>query len=245
MMGLTFLTSPSSSSSAPPALQLLRPLPHFLLLLLLPAWDARTCANPAGTSGHTCPSYASIRQPSVAGSALNIHDISGLWYLQATTEPTTRFCRCNLMNFSVGASTYRYTDTCFEDMASPSTWRNVTVHIGGKLSTDADWPGQLMEGFELKNKTVLPKPTFLFNVTRSAATGELLVLRFYACLGKVLPFAAPLFSYLLYTRRIDVPEEAVRSMVAEDAALARGALDLDGIVYTNTTAWRTCGYTVG
>ena len=79
-------------------------------------------------------------------------------------------------------------------------------------------------------------------VTRDLATGELTTMRFYACLGKLLPFSKPLFSYLLYTRKVDVPGREVQLMVQQDQRLANGALDLGGVVYTNRSMWRMCGY---
>lgn len=200
----------------------------------------------AGTSTtYECPSYDDIAQSSVSPSeGFKIQDIESTWFLRATTEPTTRFCLCNFMNFSIGSTTYRYTDTCYEDVAKKKTWMNVTMSIGGYLSTDSQRPGMLREGFEVWNRTIFPKPNMLFNVTRNAATGDLSVMRFYACLGKIEPFAKnEMFSYLLYTRNLDdFDDEDVREFVRADSTL--GVFDLRNVVYTNRTQWGECGYDI-
>mmetsp|Transcript_34327 Transcript_34327/g.94601 ORF Transcript_34327/g.94601 Transcript_34327/m.94601 type:complete len:136 (-) Transcript_34327:398-805(-) len=54
-----------------------------------------------------CPAYSDIRHRSVDAKNFDINEISGVWYLVATTEPTTRFCLCNVMNYSIFTSTYR------------------------------------------------------------------------------------------------------------------------------------------
>ena len=103
-------------------------------------------------------------------------------------------------------------------------------------------PGILHEGFEIFGHAVMKKPNFLFNVSRDEKTGELTMLRFYACLGKLTPLSKkPLFSYLLYTRRMDsISEAGARALV--DADRATGKFDLDGVVYTNRSTWGECGY---
>lgn len=37
--------------------------------------------------------------------------LQGLWYLVATTEPTTRFCLCNVMDYSIYTTQYRCVPT--------------------------------------------------------------------------------------------------------------------------------------
>ncbi len=116
----------------------------------------------------------------------------------------------------------------------------------------------------------MKKPNFLFNVSRDEKTGELNMLRFYACctllllaranslkdndsmhvrthvsletVGKLTPFSKkPVFSYLLYTRRMDgITEAGARALVEADRAT--GLFDLDGVVYTNRSSWKGCGY---
>jgi hypothetical protein len=188
---------------------------------------------------YECPAYSEIRQPSVDPSVFNIHDIHGIWYLQATTEPTTKFCLCNVMNFSIGSLIYRYTDTCFEDLSARKTWSNQTVTIGGHLSTNASTPGILHEGFVIANHSIAEKPNMLFNVTRDPVTGELTEMHFYACLGQLLPFTKPVFSYLYYTREAKVPMSQVQNAVARDVALYN--FDVERLIYTNKTNWETCG----
>ena len=210
---------------------------------LAPSAGGRAATRADAT--YSCPSYEEIRQPSVDPPEFSIDEIAGRWFLQATTEPTTRFCLCNMMTYEILEPTqYRYQDKCFQDLSPRKTWNNQTVTIGGYLSKNASSPGMLMEGFVIANHTLLPKPNMLFNVTRDARTGKLTTMRFYACLGKLLPFTKPVFSYLLNTRNIDVPEQQVRDMVEQDMRLAGGALQLDGMVYTNVSAWRTCGYSL-
>ena len=178
-------------------------------------------------------------QPSVAPPKFDIHEIAGVWFLQATTEPTTKFCLCNVMNYSVESKIYRYTDTCFQTLSSRKTWKNVTITIGGHLSTNASTPGVLHEGFVVANHSIGEKPNMLFNVTRDPLTGELTEMHFYACLGTLIPFTKPTFSYLYYTRRADAPASQVQQAVSRDRQLYD--FDLDGLTYTNATDWATCG----
>ncbi len=108
-----------------------------LALLLILAMLVAQIGSSRAWGPYTCPTYDSIRDPSVDASSFSIAEIKGLWYLQATTEPTTRFCKCNMMNFSIGSKTYNYTDTCFEDVGSKSSWSNFSkIEIGGDLSSD-------------------------------------------------------------------------------------------------------------
>ena len=60
----------------------------------------------------TCPSYASIRQPSVAEGKFEPAEMQGIWYIEATNEPTMPgFCKCGVNDYSVHASWYSYTNT--------------------------------------------------------------------------------------------------------------------------------------
>eukprot|EP00756_Hemistasia_phaeocysticola_P023289 Hpha_TRINITY_DN15884_c3_g1::TRINITY_DN15884_c3_g1_i2::g.188468::m.188468 len=188
--------------------------------------------------GYVCPSYDEIRQPSVDASVFSMNDIQGVWYLQATTEPTTKACLCNVMNYTVGSEVYRYTDTCYEDMFKNNTWQNFTVTLGGHLSTNVSTPGVLHEGFVVYNHSIAEKPNMLFNVTRNAVTGELTEMHFYACLGELIPFTKPVFSYLYYTRHAAVPLDSVKEAVARDKALYD--FDMEGLVFTNRSTWGVC-----
>ena len=78
-----------------------------------------------------------------------------MWYLSATTEITTKFCLCNVMNYTINEKTYTYTDTCFQDLSSKKTWNNQTLTLGGDLSTDPDSPGVLHEGFVIAGHGVI------------------------------------------------------------------------------------------
>ena len=60
--------------------------------------------RPAAQAALTCPPYDSIRDPSVDASKFSIDEIKGLWYLQATTEPTTRFCKCKCLVWACSGS---------------------------------------------------------------------------------------------------------------------------------------------
>jgi hypothetical protein len=197
-------------------------------------FDKATSSTP-----YTCPTYEQIRQPSVDPSIFDIHDIHGIWYLQATTEPTTKFCLCNVMNFTVESKIYRYTDTCFQDLSARKTWNNFTLTIGGHLSTNASTPGILHEGFVIANHSIAEKPNMLYNVTRDSNTNELTEMHFYACLGKLIPFTKPVFSYLYYTREANVDVAQVQEAVKRDSELYD--FDLENLVYTNRTNWETCG----
>ena len=79
----------------------------------------------------------------------------------------------------------------------------------------------------------------LFNVTRNTVTGELEEMHFYACLGSIIPFTKPVFSYLYYTRAANVPMLQVQEAVARDVQLYD--FDMNNLIYTNTSAWETCG----
>ena len=105
--------------------------------------------------------------------------------------------------------------------------------------TDPESPGVLEEGFVIANHSVDLKPNMLFNVTRDHETGRLTEMHFYACLGEILPFTKPVFSYLFYTREPRVPLEHVRAAVARDGRLF--PFDFDRLVYTNTSEWQICG----
>lgn len=209
--------------------------PALLITLFL---LSSTCVAPAK---YVCPAYNDIRQPSVDPSIFSIQDVGGIWYLQATTEPTTKFCLCNVMNYTIGSTKYRYTDTCFQDISARKTWNNQTVTIGGHLSTNASTPGILHEGFVIPklNISIAEKPNMLFNVTRDSTTGKLTAMHFYACLGQLVPFTPPIFSYLYYTREARVPMTQIQQAVARDVALYD--FDVENIVYTNLTEWETCG----
>ena len=208
---------------------------------------------PAGAT-YTCPDYSAIRRPTVAPDVLtDIRVIDGSWYLVATTEPTTRFCLCNVMNFSVhpewATPGYRYTDNCFQDLSKNGTWNNQTMTIGGDLSYDPASPGILHEGFVLLNHTVTgKKPNMLFDLVPAdrAATSALFPhgrpehAHFYACLGKLVPVVGkPVFSYLLYSRDPSLSDEQIEALMAPDRAEA-GVFDLEGVVKTNASTWRTC-----
>lgn len=68
--------------------------------------------NPARQSARV-PSRAqlcpSLLPPPIKlkATAARIDQMQGIWYLVATTEPTTRFCLCNVMNYSIYTSVYR------------------------------------------------------------------------------------------------------------------------------------------
>jgi hypothetical protein len=64
-------------------------------------------------------------------------------------------------------------------------------------------------------------------------------MHFYACLGQLLPFTKPVFSYLYYTREAKVPMSQVQNAVARDVALYN--FDVERLIYTNKTNWETCG----
>ena len=70
-------------------------------------------------------------------------------------------------------------------------------------------------------------------------TGELEEMHFYACLGSIIPFTKPVFSYLYYTRAANVPMLQVQEAVARDVQLYD--FDMNNLIYTNTSAWETCG----
>lgn len=75
--------------------------------------------HPIGSKNYSCPLYETIRKPSVAATVFKPADITGVWYLAATTELTTKFCLCNVMTYTVYTTAYRYTDTCFQVCLQP------------------------------------------------------------------------------------------------------------------------------
>jgi len=143
------------------------------------------------------------------------------------------------MNFTIYTKTYRYTDTCYQDLSKKHT--NITLTIGGDLSYDPTSPGILHEGFVIDNKTVTPKsPNMLFNVERDAK-GELTFMHFYACLGKLPPVVGKEhFSYLLYARDPHMSTNQLEDKVRIDAHVD-SEFELTGHVDTNATTWQTCG----
>ena len=112
--------------------------------------------------------------------------------------------------------------------------------IGGDLSTDPASPGLLHEGLIAFNHSVGPKsPTMVFDVKRDA-DGRTSEMHIYACLGRIPPGIGPVvFSYLLYTRQPIATNAEIEQLVAPDRAA--GVFDLRNLVYTNATAWHTCG----
>lgn len=189
----------------------------------------------------TCPEYKDIRTPAVDADKLNINEIHGIWYLVATTEPTTKFCLCNVMDFSIFTKTYTYTDTCFQDVPH-TTPTNFTLSIGGDLSYDPASPGILHEGFKVHNHTVTAKkPNMLFDLHRNTH-GDIVLAHFYACLGKVVPIVGQqMFSYLLYARDPWITQEEIKALVTKDNRTHPGAFQLDGYVVTGPEQWKQCG----
>ncbi len=124
-------------------------------------------------------------------------------------------------------------------MGPKSSWRNITLTLGGDLSSDLSSPGILHETFAPFNHSVGRKnPNMLFNITRDPQTGSITHMHFYACLGKVLPFGKDVFSYLLYVRDPDLTNSQLDELVQPDKH--KGVFELDGLVYTNRTTWQTC-----
>lgn len=133
-----------------------------------------------------------------------------------------------------------YTDTCFQNLSKNGTHCNETVPIGGDLSSDPASPGLLHEGLIAFNHSVGPKsPTMVFNVKRDAS-GKAVEMHIYACLGRIPPvIGSPVFSYLLYTRQPVATNAEIDRLVLPDRAT--GLFDLRNLVYTNSSAWHTCG----
>jgi len=188
-----------------------------------------------------CPAYDTIRSPKMDADKFNAKEVEGIWYLMATTEPTTRFCLCNVMNFSIFTKAYTYTDTCFQDVPH-TTPTNITLSIGGDLSYDPKSPGIFHEGFKLWNHTVTAKkPNMLFDIKRNAK-GEVIMMHFYACLGKLIPGVGhDLYSYLLYSRDPTLSEAYIKSLVNLDNRTHPGAFELAGYVTTGPQQWSQCG----
>lgn len=143
------------------------------------------------------------------------------------------------MNYTISESTgkYKYTDTCFQDLSSKKTWNNQTLTLGGDLSKNASSPGVLHEGFVIAGHGILEKPNYLFNVVRDSS-GQLQEMHFYACLGKLVPFTKPIFSYLLYTKSRHFSSVQLDELVLPDRM--KGIFDLKGLVHTNSSTWKRC-----
>lgn len=186
-----------------------------------------------------CPDYADIRSERVAPDVFDPKEIEGIWYLVATTEPTTKFCLCNVMNYTILATQYRYTDTCFQDVPGTTPF-NVTLPIGGNLSSDPQSPGIFHEGFVLPgNHSLLSSPNMLFDIKRNEQ-GEVVRMHFYACLGQIVPVIGKhIYSYLVYSRDPWISHDEIDALV--DVDKQAGAFKLDGWVATGPDAWRTCG----
>lgn len=192
-----------------------------------------------------CPAYDTIRSPMMDADKFNAKEVEGIWYLVATTEPTTAFCMCNVMNYSIYDKAYTYTDTCFQDIPH-TTPTNITLSIGGDLSYDPASPGIFHEGFKLFNHTVTAKnPNMLFDIKRNAK-GDVVMMHFYACLGKLVPIFGPdVYSYLLYSRDPTISEAYIKSYVNKDNNTHPGAFELDGYVVTGPANWTRCGVIPG
>jgi len=82
-------------------------------LSLLPALWLLLLNSPCHVQTYTCPSYESIRQPSVGPDFDMKRDLAGEWHVLATTEPTVpNFCKtCGWLNFSFWTTAYEYKAT--------------------------------------------------------------------------------------------------------------------------------------
>jgi len=205
------------------------------LSALVSAWLFRLAAG----KEYTCPEYSQIRQKSVDPAHFDINEIAGTWYLLATTEPTTAFCLCNVMNYNIYQKTYLYADTCFQTLPHTNHTNITMENMGGTLGP-ADSPGFLHEAFKIKNHSVTHEnPTMIYDVKRDRH-GKIVLMHIYACLGKLVPVVGkPMFSYLLYSRSPWLSKEEINALVDEDNS--KGVFSLDGYVVTDPDTWRTCG----
>lgn len=176
-----------------------------------------------------CPNYDDIKQPSVAPEVWSQEELTGIWYLVATNEPTipTDMMReCGVLNWTVYTSVYRYTNTVTQAGVVGGLY-NFTVTNGGYKSTDPERPGDCMETIAIMNKTVdsTLTPNRFFNYS-AGADGFYMS---YACIGE---FAGrDLYSFFLASRTPFVSEEWIAERV--HWVNSTGFFNLEGLVMSS------------
>ena len=195
-------------------------------------------------TSYECPSYESIRQPSVGAEVFNISDFSGVWYLVATNEPTIPpFCTCGVNTVDVhpkeGWYAYSNVDTCGK--------ANISVPIKGVLSSDADSPGFLMENFGPSNHTARhldPNMIFQAEYDKSGSLGDAVSSSSSSSMQLALTYACisdRLYSFNVLSRTTQWSIGDLESIVALANASTAGLLRVEGMRFADEAAYAACG----
>ena len=213
-----------------------------MLLLLLVVLAA------APSAAYTCPSYDSIRQPSVAAGHFNNSQwAAGPWYVQATNEaavPSSSLlhCPCNVYHdislpsaasgrHPRGPDSYsmRYTAACGDRVLG---FHNLTVPLEG-FWNDSSTPGYHYENYVGARDF---GPTMIYDVALGNDGVSYEWCAVYACEGPPVQRKVG-YSWQLLSRRRSVP--GLQAIVEHWVERARKlGLDLQGLHYAN---WDDCG----
>eukprot|EP00929_Paragymnodinium_shiwhaense_P016780 TRINITY_DN125409_c0_g1_i1.p1 TRINITY_DN125409_c0_g1~~TRINITY_DN125409_c0_g1_i1.p1 ORF type:complete len:221 (-),score=45.91 TRINITY_DN125409_c0_g1_i1:39-701(-) len=166
-----------------------------------------------------CPSYASLRQPSVSpGAGFSMKRLEGLWHVLATSEPTMpAMCKhCGaVLDFKVYEADYSYAMTTLCDL--PGHPLNMTMTLGGHLGHKGE-EGDCEETVKPWNHTIESQlmPNMFFNYTEDWYMS-------YAC-GAQLS-VLNIRSFFLATRN---PANKTRAWIEEKISWAKSLGVLEG-----------------
>lgn len=185
-------------------------------------------------STFSCPTYESIVDASM--KAFDMNEMSGIWYMLATTEPTMPFyCHCAVLNYSIYDTWYLYTGQ-FNCLGV-----NVSLDSIGTLSKNISTPGYLHEGLSLFHTAVTSlEPYYIFSVERTTtdfSEQKLMNVHFYGCVSKLFK----LFSYNLLSRTPYVSLSKIEDMVNIDKKKYEGIFDFSNLRYMDIDAYHKCG----
>jgi len=183
-----------------------------------------------GAHGYSCPSYDTLVQPSLAPEVYRMEDMTGIWYVVATNEPTIptdMMRRCGILNWTVYPGDYRYTNTVTQLGMFGSLW-NITIQNAGHRSKDPARPGMCRETIGIFNHTM--DRTMTTNMFFNYSANDFYMS--YACIGSVFGY-----SFILGSRSWQVSEEWIQEKIGW--ANATGLLDLKGVVTTSEETRRS------
>jgi hypothetical protein len=178
-----------------------------------------------------CPDYETLRDASMED--FTMQDLSGSWYIVATTEPTIPpFCRpCSHADFHVFDSAYRYTIIAQCDVGGVGV--NFSIPLGGRIGP-AGAEGKCEENWAPFNHTWAPSlvPNMWFNFSREDGW-----YMSYACIGDIL--GKDLHAFYLGSRT-----KRSKEWIEERLhwANASGLVDIAGVTMADDKAYATCGW---
>lgn len=162
--------------------------------------------NAALLGGGSCPSFASIAQPSVAH--LDVEKYQGIWYEVAIHDNgQPGFCDCSYLNWTLSGDGKSFVDVyggrCFG--------KPFHLPLHGRTSNDSSTPGFLYEGFTLGTAV----PNMVFNITTSNSGDYYDFSMVLSCLGG-WPLGQ---AFQLLSRQPHVPLDTINALLASAAAV--------------------------